>query len=156
MILAFMLLYIPITYVFMPDSFHDSHILILVFGIILMYPVHKLFHYLPFAHLGSKVKKILSFKYGLYPIIHVRVQEPISKKFFLFGLFMPSIMITGLLFFGGFLFPQYIHYLTILLAFHIGMSVPDFICGFNIISAPKNAYIEENEDGFQILIMTRS
>ncbi len=152
MLITFILLYIPIAYFLVPTSFYDNHFIMFVCGLGLMYPLHKFLHYLPLAHTGSKVKKHLDWKFGFYPIINIRVDEPINKQLFLFALFLPFFFITASLMIGCFIFPNYGHYFTILIAFHIGLSVPDIICGKSILSAPKHAYIEENDEGFEILV----
>lgn len=117
-----------------------------------MYPAHKLLHYLPVSHLGSKIRKKLEWKYGIYPIIQIRVQEPISKPLFLFALLLPFIIITSSLLYACFLFPHYFHYITILIAYQTGLSVSDLVCAYYIFRAPKDAMIEENDDGFEILV----
>ena len=48
--------------------------------------------------------------------------------------------------------PQYVHYATILLAYHIGICAVDLFYVKSIISAPKDALVEENEDGYEILV----
>lgn len=152
MLFTFIILYIPLTYFLLPTSYYDNHFFVFVFLLTIMHPIHKLLHYLPLAHLGLKVRKKVEWKFFLYPIIEIKVTEPISKKLFLVSLFMPVTMITVLFIIACFLLPNYVHYLTMLMAFHIGLSVPDFIFGKNILTAPRRAYIEENEDGFEILI----
>ncbi|MDQ0153749.1 DUF3267 domain-containing protein [Robertmurraya andreesenii] len=152
MLLTFIILYIPLSYFFAPNELYDNQFVLFIFGIILMYPLHKLLHYLPVAHLGSKIRKRIEWKYGVYPFIEVKVHEPISKPLFLFALFLPFISITILLAVSCFLFPHYVHYFAILMAYQIGLSVPDIAYGLNILKAPKAAFIEENDDGFEILI----
>lgn len=153
MILAFILLYVPVTYFFVPQSFYDNYFLIFLVSLVFMYPVHKFLHYLPLFYLRSKVTMSLVLKYGFYPIVNVTVKEPISKKAFLLSVFTPMFAISALLIFSAYFLPNYIHYFTMLAAFNIGLSVPDFIRGFKVISAPKCAFIEENDEGFQILIV---
>lgn len=153
MLFTFIFLYVPITYFFIPASaFYDKHFHFFIFGIILLYPLHKMMHYLPIAHLGAKVRKRIEWKYGIYPIIHIRVSEPISKPLFLLSLFFPFIIISFFFVCLCLLLPNYIHYFTILSAFHVGICVPDFIYGKNIVRAPKQCFIEENDEGFEILI----
>lgn len=118
-----------------------------------MYPAHKLLHYLPIAHLGAKIKKRIEWKFGIFPIIQIRVQEPISKPLFLVALLMPFFMITAALVYACFLFPHYVHYITILIAYQSGISVPDIIWAYNILQAPKQSMIEENDDGIEILVV---
>lgn len=152
MLLTFIILYIPISYFFDSTVLYDNHFLLLVFGIILMYPAHKYLHYLPVAHHSSKIKKKIVWKFGFYPFIEVKVQEPIAKHLFLFALLMPFLSITLLLAISCFIFSHYIHYITILMAYQIGLSVPDISCAFNVLKAPKHAFIEENDDGIEILV----
>lgn len=152
MLFTFIILYIPLTYFLLPTSYYDNHFFVFVFLLMIMHPIHKLLHYLPLAHLGLKVRKKVEWKLLFYPIIEIKVTEPISKKLFLVSLFMPVIIVSSVFIIACFLFPNYVHYLTMLMAFHIGLSVPDFIFGKSILTAPKCSYIEENEDGFEILI----
>lgn len=117
-----------------------------------MYPVHKLFHYLPLIHLGNCVKKRIDIYGGFMPIIHIRVHDPIRKWTFLIALFFPFLVIGILILAGYMLFPNYIHYFTIILSYHIGLCVPDFIRAKNVLFAPNHSYIEENDEGFEILV----
>lgn len=155
MLLSFIVLYVAISSFFTNAPYDDNHFIVLVFGMVFMYPFHKLLHYLPISHLGNKIKKSISWKYRIYPIIHIRVDQPISKSLFLFALMLPFLVITSLLVWGYFLFPNYLHYITILMAYQIGLFVPDFIVAKSIFKAPKQSFIEENEDGFEILIYSR-
>jgi hypothetical protein len=155
MLLAFIILYIPVSYFLIPTTLYDNHFSLFISGFLLMYPGHKLFHYLPLAHLGSKIKKKIIWKYGIYPLVSIRVDEPISKSLFLFALLMPFVTITACLTLACFLFPHYVHYITILIAYQIGLSVPDLVYARNVLTAPRHAYIEENDDGFEILILKK-
>jgi hypothetical protein len=80
------------------------------------------------------------------------VNEPIKKWLFLTASLMPFVIINPLLIFACYLFPHYVHYLTIILAFHVGMCVSDMISVKNVLFAPKGSFIEENDDGIEILI----
>lgn len=152
MLIAFIILYMAMSHLLVPTTLYDNHFAVLVCGLLLMYPLHKFLHFLPIAHLGAKVKKKIEWKFGIYPIIEIRVHEPIAKILFLVALLMPLFVITALLSLSYLLFEHYVHYITILMAYQIGLSVPDILHASNIIRAPRNAYIEENEDGFEILV----
>lgn len=130
----------------------SNHFFLLLVSISFIYPIHKLLHYIPIAHLGDHIKKSVEMYGGFIPVIHIRVCDPIRKWTFLFALFTPFFVI-GLSIFTGFIFfPSYSHYFTILLAYHIGLCVSDFICAKNVLFAPHHSYIEENDDGFEILV----
>ncbi|MFE8700229.1 DUF3267 domain-containing protein [Cytobacillus sp. FJAT-54145] len=152
MLFAFILLYIPSSYLFVSSSFNDNYFLVFCAFLFATYPLHKLCHYVPVISLRDKLKITTRLKFGFYPIIHIRVTEPISKHLFLTALLMPFVVINSILLAGCFLLPDYAHYFTILLAYHIGLCVSDMICAKDILFAPKHAYIEENEDGFEILV----
>ena len=67
MLFAFIFLYVPANYVFVPTSLNDQYILLLLIGLWLMFFIHKIFHYLPFFPLDNKVKKSFTLKYRIFP-----------------------------------------------------------------------------------------
>jgi hypothetical protein len=150
MLFSFIILYVPVTYLSV-SPLKSNHFIIFVLMIGCMYPMHKLFHYLPIAHLGNRVKKSVEMD-GFLPVISIRVTDPIRKWNFLLALFAPFIGIGLIISAGIILMPSYSHYFTILLAYHIGLCVSDFICAKNVLFAPNGSYIEENDEGFEILI----
>lgn len=151
MLFSFIILYVPVTYL-SGYPLKSNHFLLLIVSLLLMYPTHKLFHFLPIAHLGDRVKKTVEFAGGFFPVIRISVEDPIRKWTFLLALFFPFLSIGLLIFFGYMLLPNYSHYFTILLAYHIGLCVSDFIRAKNILFAPNHSFIEENDEGFEILI----
>ncbi|MFB6465227.1 DUF3267 domain-containing protein [Cytobacillus sp. Hz8] len=153
MFFTFILLYVPSTYFFVSYK-HDNHYFIFfVLGLLLLYPIHKLLHYLPLAHLGNKVVKKMGINKYYLPTIMVRINEPISKNLFLLTLTIPFFVITLFFVVACYLFPHYVHYFTILIAFHVGICAPDFIRVKNILFAPKDSFIEESKDGIEILVL---
>lgn len=86
------------------------------------------------------------------PIIHFNVKKPIQKKQFAAALLFPFIFINIILLTFALLMPQYVHYATILLAYHIGICATDLSYAKSLFSSPKDALIEENEDGYEILV----
>jgi hypothetical protein len=152
-LIAFIFLYGPATYLFVPNTLNDNYFFLLIIGLWLMYPVHKLLHFLPLAPLGRKIKKKFLIKYRLFPIIQIRVDEPISKWIFILSLIAPFFMINSVLIASCYIFTHYVHYFIILLAYHIGLCVSDFIFMRNVLTAPNRAYIEENDEGFEILVV---
>ncbi|MFD2443102.1 DUF3267 domain-containing protein [Bacillus sp. CGMCC 1.16607] len=151
MLFSFIILYVPVTYL-TELPLKSNYFFLLLLSIFFLYPIHKLFHYLPIAHLGERVNKSFEMYGSILPIIHIRVHEPIRKWTFLLALFFPFIIIGLLISFGFIFFPNYSHYFTILLSFHIGLCVSDFIRAKNILFAPNHSFIEENDEGFEILV----
>ncbi|MFE8696277.1 DUF3267 domain-containing protein [Cytobacillus sp. FJAT-53684] len=156
MLLTFIIIYGPVQHLAGTTSFHDNYFLLFIMSLWIMYPLHKLFHYLPIAHLGEKVSKLVTIKYGLFPIIQTKVCEPIAKWLFVIALFTPFVVINSILVWACFLFPHYVHYFTILLAFHVGICFSDLVRAKNVLSAPNHSYIEENEDGLEILLRSNN
>lgn len=152
MLITFVLAYVPATYIFVPNSFYDNYFLLFIAGFWLVYPLHKILHFLPLMHLGKKVKKSAEMKFCCIPIFQFLVTEPISRFIFIIALCTPFIVIHGLLLAACFLFPHYVHYFVILIAYHTGICFCDMIMMKDIIKAPAHSYIEENEDGFEILL----
>ncbi|MFX3673787.1 MAG: DUF3267 domain-containing protein [Paenisporosarcina sp.] len=125
---------------------------VFLISIILIYPIHKCFHFLPLVSYRSQlhisVKKHLEF----LPILSIRIKEPIPKLRFIFALISPFIFINGLLIMGAFNFPAFGHYFSILLAYHCGLCLIDLLYIKNLLRSPKTALIEETETGYEILI----
>lgn len=153
MFLTFIILYVPMTYLSIAYRHYDSYFFLLVIGLMLLYPIHKFFHYLPIAHLGDKVVKRVQINRFFVPSIIVRINEPISKLHFLITIFTPFFVVNLALLVTCYLFPHYVHYFTVLIAFHVGICASDFIRIKNIIFAPKGSFIEESEDGIEILVL---
>ncbi|MBP2241075.1 hypothetical protein J2Z40_001637 [Cytobacillus eiseniae] len=152
MLITFILIYVPAQYLFATTSFYDNYFLLFIISLWIMYPLHKLLHYLPIIYLKNKVRKSLTFKYWMIPIVKIKVYEPITKWSFIIALFTPFTVINSLLIVACLSFPHYVHYFTILLAFHVGLCYSDFVKAKNVLTAPNRSYIEENEDGLEILL----
>lgn len=68
------------------------------------------------------------------------------------NLLLPNVHLTTALILGSMYFPAYMHYFCIALPFHIGLCVPDFIFIKHLLFAPKMCFIEEFEDGYEVLV----
>ncbi|WP_064092131.1 DUF3267 domain-containing protein [Rossellomorea aquimaris] len=151
MMMVFSFIYVPIKLLF-PSSFYDNHLMVFIFGLISIYPMHKFFHFLPIFPYVSKMKWKCNRKLAILPIVSLRVDIPISKYRYLLALITPFLIINSILLYGCFHFAHYSHYFTMLLAYHSGICAIDFIYVKQLMSSPKNALIEENEEGYEILI----
>ncbi|MDQ0268939.1 DUF3267 domain-containing protein [Cytobacillus purgationiresistens] len=152
MFFTFIITYIPATYIFVSTTFSDRIFFIFLVALLMIYPLHKLLHYLPVLHMRQKIKKGLIFRSGFYPIITVQIMEPISKFSFLVALLTPSIIINSSLIVLCFMYTQFALYFIILLAYHVGLSFYDMIYVKFVMMAPNHSYIEENADGIEILV----
>ncbi|MBS4193549.1 DUF3267 domain-containing protein [Lederbergia citri] len=129
----------------------DNNFILFSCIFILLYPLHKLFHIIPLMKYRKHLKFEIEFYFYILPIIHTTMRTMTSKRRFATSLFFP-FTINILLVLAMFLFPEYVHYLTILLAYHVGLCSIDIIYAKVLLSSPKGALIEENEDGYEILI----
>ncbi|MGP7819001.1 DUF3267 domain-containing protein [Niallia sp. 01092] len=152
MILTFLFLYVPTTTYFAQNSLNDNYFILFLLCLLFIYPVHKLLHLLPLIPLGNKVKKTMDVQYRFFPIISIRASEPIKKGHFLISSVTPFIVLNITFIACCFLFTHYVHYFLILFAYHFGLCVPDFIRMKNLWKSPSRCFVEENEDGFEILI----
>jgi len=152
MVLCFIIFYVPAQYLFESNALYDNYFILFVIALWMIYPLHKFFHFLPVAHLGNTIQKTIKLKYGCIPIIQIKICEPISKRLFMLALLLPFMMVNTILIGACFFFPHYVHYFTMLLAFHVGICLPDILCAKNVITAPNHSYIEENDEGIAILL----
>ncbi|MFJ9384563.1 DUF3267 domain-containing protein [Peribacillus sp. NPDC101481] len=120
--------------------------------LLLLYPVHKLLHYLPLRLLCKKVKTSWSLKWNVVLTCRVNVHDPIRKHLYLLTLVLPFFIMSVILIGCALSFPHYIHYFTILLSLHTGLCVSDFIYIKNLVGSPRHSFIEEHLEGYDILI----
>lgn len=151
MIIAFIIIYLPINLLFPQVHFKEGPFLLfilLLFGLVML---HKFLHIIPLLLSGNRMTYQLKF-YSFIPTIRIKPCYSTKKLDMLLSLIAPFIIITLSLTLLGIQFPFYMHYFCMATAFHIGICIPDFIFINQIIKAPKKCYIEEYDDGFEVLI----
>lgn len=130
----------------------DERFAVFLLSLLLIYPIHKCFHFLPLIPYRNRLHLSIKKQLGFMPIVSIRIKEPIPKTRFLFALLSPFIFINGLLITGAFTFPIFGHYFAMLLAFHCGLCLIDLLYVKNLLRSPKKALIEETETGYEILV----
>lgn len=130
----------------------DDQFPLFLMSLLLIYPIHKCFHFLPLLSYKNQLHLSVKKQLNLLPILSIRIKEPIPKLRFLFALLSPFIFINGFLIVGAFSFPAFGHYFAILLAYHCGLCLIDLLYIKNLSRSPKKALIEETETGYEILI----
>lgn len=130
----------------------DDYFWIFVIAFLGLYPIHKLFHFIPMFRHRDKIKFIVIKQFRYIPTLHLRIIEPICKSRFLFILMAPFIFVNVLLIIGALTIPIFAHYFTILFAYHCGICLIDLIYAKNLSKSPKHALIEETDAGYEILI----
>lgn len=153
--LVFSFTYIGFTF-FVDSGRSGDYFVLFLFSFIAVYPVHKVLHYLPLASQKGRVKFKRYMHYRIIPMFMIRICEPIGKGRFILALLMPFLCLSTFFLLGMVLFPVFAHYFLILFAYHCGMSVIDLIYVKELLHSPKKAFIEEMEDGYEILVAPRA
>lgn len=150
-ILVFCFSYIALSFQFIAR--HEAHHL-WVFTLLIpfIYPIHKALHYFALFKYRKSVDIHFKIRYIFIPIVHMQLQQSISKKMYIFTLLTPFFLVNTALVVGGLYMPQYAHYFSFLLAFHSSVCLMDILYVKHLMSAPKNAIIEETPKGYEILV----
>lgn len=151
MVFIFILTYLPINLLLPNVHLKDEHFFMFVLLLLSMFPIHKLLHAIPLLINGNRVSMKIKFFY-LLPVIQMKASQSIKKRNMLISLMSPFLILTIVLFSGSMFFPDYVHYFCIAMALHIGICVPDFIISKHILLAPKMSFIEEFDDGYEVLV----
>ncbi|MGD7045203.1 DUF3267 domain-containing protein [Jeotgalibacillus proteolyticus] len=152
---VFSLLYI-FSQLISETSLKDQYFLLFVIGLFIIYPSHKLFHVLPLLSYLNDIIIKTRFQFYFVPIMSVRVKKPIPKTAFILALVSPFLIINTLLIAGAYSFPGYSHYFTMLTAYHCGICLVDFLYAKCLVKSPKGAFIEEYDDGYEILVPVKN
>ncbi|RIW35364.1 DUF3267 domain-containing protein [Bacillus salacetis] len=154
MMTVFTLIYVPVNLI-LSEDLYDTHFYLFMAGMILIYPAHKLLHIVPILSYLNKIKYQVKRQLFFFPIFTFRVSEPIPKYRFILALLFPFFLINTVLLAGCVMMPHYSHYFTILTAFHTGICTIDLLYAKCLLYSPRDAMIEENEDGYEILNLQR-
>ena len=148
---VFMSFYIVLNILY-SDPLSDKNFLLFILAILAIYPLHKLFHFLPLVGCHKCIKLIIKKSFKIFPVVSLHIKEPVSKKRFLFTLLSPFLLINSLIIILSIIMPIYSHYFAMLLAYHCGLCLTDLIYIRNLAHSPKDALIEETETGYEILV----
>ncbi|WLR42839.1 DUF3267 domain-containing protein [Bacillus carboniphilus] len=152
MFFSFIAVYLPLNLIFQGIHLREDNFIYLVLFFIVLVPIHKLLHILPLWLRFQKVNIQVKWSNMFIPIFRTKACRAVTKRLLLISLMTPFIVISILFMACIILFPNYFHYFSIALAFHIGCCVPDFVCINQMIRAPRFCMIEEVEDGYDILV----
>lgn len=148
---VFMSFYIVLNILY-SDPLSDQNFLFFILAILAIYPLHKLFHFLPLVGCHKCIKLIVKKSFKVFPMVSLHIKEPVSKKRFLFTLLSPFLLINSIIILLSILMPVYSHYFAMLLAYHCGLCLTDLIYIRNLAHSPKDALIEETDTGYEILV----
>lgn len=148
---SFVFIYLSLSMVYKTVELQDNYVLAFLSGLLLVPAAHQFLHILPawlfFKRASLKLKK----KYGL-PVVYTRFHQSMSKQLSLVCLSAPFLILTSTFMLCSYWLPEYMHYFSMMSAINIGLSVTDFIYILLFLKAPKRCYIENFNDGFDILI----
>ncbi len=121
-----------------------------------LFPIHKLIHWLPLTLAGLKATMKLEKGLVLVPMMRCETCSPISRNLFLVAALSPAFIITAAAITASVYLPSYVSFFSILAAINLGFSFSDFLYASQVLRAPKNAYVEDRSEGFHILIKRAS
>lgn len=150
-LIAFILLYVPFSMIHLDNQVQQVGILIFLIVLVLLPTFHSFMHILPLIILNRRINLKITRKRGL-PIFTFYSLSHIHKNNYILSLLMPSIMITIPSMIIAFIFPTVYVYALLVAAVNIGLSFLDFLTFRLLWKAPNNAYVENGEEGFNILL----
>ena len=125
-------------------------------GIVILLPtIHSFMHILPLIMLKKRTKVYFNLKRSIIPTFKYHSNTFLSKTTSLMMAIAPTIFITipGLI--ASLLVADYYVYILLFTAIHIGASFTDYLCICHVAKAPKKAFIENQNEGFAILVKTK-
>ncbi|WP_010093723.1 DUF3267 domain-containing protein [Ornithinibacillus scapharcae] len=150
-LIAFILLYVPFSMLHLDKQVQQVGILVFIIAIVLLPTLHSFMHILPLIIMNRRINLKITRKKVL-PIFTFYIVSHISKKNYIISLIMPSLLITIPCIVAGIIFPMVYVYALLIAAVNIGLSFLDFLTIRHLWKAPNNAYVENGEEGFDILL----
>ncbi|MBC5636623.1 DUF3267 domain-containing protein [Ornithinibacillus sp. BX22] len=150
-LITFIILYVPFSMLHQGNSVSDSGIFLFVLAIILLPTLHSLLHILPLIMINRKMKLIINRKRGL-PIFTFYADARIKKYAYILSALTPTIVLTFPGIIASLLFPSIYVYFLLFTSINVGMSFLDFLSIKHIIKAPRQSFVEKDDQGFDILL----
>ncbi|SOC16796.1 putative zincin peptidase [Ureibacillus xyleni] len=138
-----------------PSFYKDDWLWLFIIFFVFLYPLHKLTHYFSLLGYRKSVKLRVRREYLIIPVLIVRIKKEIPKNRYIFTLLAPFFLINGILILLAISFPQFTHFLCILLSYHCSICLIDILCVKDLIPAPRDSVIEETPKGYEILVPTK-
>lgn len=133
---------------------NDDYFLVFFVTLFTFYPMHKFIHYVALLDYRKKLAFRWRIRYRVIPILHMRIKETIPKNRYVFALLAPFMFLNMFLILIAIGYPQYAHYVCILLGIHCSICVIDLLNVKNLWRSPPNAIVEETPKGYEILVPT--
>ncbi len=152
MLFTFIFLYLSFSIIHPSATPHADHFAWFAAGLLLLSPVHKLLHVMPFWVSGKKVQIRVKRRSGLLPVLQFRYRQSMPRNLFILATLSPALVITILAISLSMAMPEYMHYFIIAAAANAGLCVTDFIFLSQFFRAPKHCYVQDFEGGYDILV----
>lgn len=151
-LLAFIVLFVPISITHGTNHVNQSGLLPFALSILFLPTVHSLTHILPLIIMKKRIKVLYKTKSWIIPVFNYYTKYHLTKKASLLVTIAPTLLITIPAIVASWVYADYYVYILLFTAVHIGISFLDILYVSYIIKAPKRAYIENSNNGFDILI----
>ncbi len=151
-VLSFIILYVPFSIYHGTNRSHEAGIIPFIIAICFMPTIHSFMHILPLLIMRKRAKIVYKLKIKFIPVFTYYTKTHITKKVSLIVLLSPTILVSLTGIFATYLFVDYYLYILLFTCMHIGISFIDFWCINQIIRAPKEAFIQNENDGYDILL----
>ncbi|RKQ31274.1 DUF3267 domain-containing protein [Oceanobacillus halophilus] len=151
-LLIFIVLYVPFSIYHGTNRSHDSGMIVFIIAMSFLPTLHSFVHILPLIMMKKRVKIAYKLKMKIFPIFTYYTKTHVTKKVSLIVLIAPTVMITLPGIISTYLFGEWYLYLLLFTCTHIGVTFIDFWYMSQIIKAPKKAFIQNDNDGYDILV----
>ena len=150
-LLSFIVLNVPFSIFHKVNHVNDSGIILFLVAIVLLPTLHSFMHILPLFMLKRRINLIILRKKAL-PVFTFYTDSHISKNAYIISALAPTLLITIPGIIATLLFPSIYIYFLLITSLNIGISFLDFLTLRHLIKAPKNAFVENGDEGFDILL----
>lgn len=151
-LVSFIMFYLILSVFHGSHTVEDTGIFLFLIAIILLPLLHMTFHLLPLIILRKGTKFILCKKKRLFPVLTYSTNSYLTKRVSIIKALSPTILITIPTIVASFYFSNYYVFIALFASIHLGISLRDFIFIHHIIKAPKKALIEDDSEGFSVLL----
>lgn len=119
-----------------------------LFLIIAIIPIHILLHCIPVWIFGKKATVCYR---NNWPYFNFSVKQTLPKHLVIISIASPVVVVTTISIIISIVLPQWMHYMAMLAAVNMGLSVHDLLYLNQLKAAPKQSVIEEFENGYHVL-----
>ncbi|SHG66856.1 DUF3267 domain-containing protein [Ornithinibacillus halophilus] len=155
-LLTFITLYVPFSIIHGETNTNDSGIVYFIIALITLPILHTLSHMMPLIIAKKPVKMVFHKNRNRTPVLTYCTNAHISKTMSLLVAIAPTFFITLPGIMMSWLVVDYYVYTLILTSIHVGMTYVDFLYIHHIAKAPKKSFVENGNNGFDILLKESS